>query len=245
MPPINFSSEHGATKCPAFADENGIAKRATCLQPSQRISCPTGNVPLLFGTHHQITMRQNRLQMRRHDLAFCKSAFTIAMTTERPKIGPIVDVKANPTAMFAGEFHRLETCVGNALRAEMRPCHEDSSCRGNELLVDVLLAYRHISTIFTIENQRELFAVTDAQQHQRRQSLLVGDHLGGVNTLGLELLQDETPHMLITNTGDQRRLQPKTGAADAYVGRASTNIFGKAGHVLKTASNLRAIKINR
>ena len=30
-------------------------------------------------------------------------------------------------AMFAGEFHRLKTCVGNALRAEMCPCHEDSS----------------------------------------------------------------------------------------------------------------------
>ena len=190
-------------------------------------------------------MWQNALQMSRDGLACRKPALAIPMTTERPQIGPIIDVKTDPATIFAGKFHRLETRIGNTLSAEMRPCYKNGTCRGNEILIDVILAYRHIGTIFTIENQRKLFTIADTQQHQSGQSLGVGNHIGCVNALGLKLLSNEAAHMLITNTGDQRRLQTKTGATDADVGWASTNIFGKTCHILKPATDLRAIKVDR
>ena len=245
VPSTDVSCEHSASKCPAFADKNSSAKSPTCAQASKRVSCPAGNVPFFLGSNNQITMWQNGLQMSRDGLACRKPALAISMTTERPQIGPIIDVKTDPATIVAGKFHRLETRIGNTLSAEMRPRYKNGTRRGNEILIDVVLAYRHIGAIFTIENQRKLLSISDTQQHQSGQSLGVGNHIGCVNALSLKLLSNKAAHMLITNTGDQRRLQTKTGATDADVGWASTNIFGKTCHILKSATDLRAIKINR
>ena len=65
--------------------------------------------------------------------------------------------------------------------------------------------------------------------------------MAGVNTLTDQLFADKAPHMLIPDTGDERRIQTKSRASDADIGRAATNIFGEAGHVLETATDLAAI----
>ena len=127
----------------------------------------------------------------------------------------------------------------------MRAGDHDGLGRGDQVLVDVDLAERRVGAVLAIEDEREGVLVADAQDHQRRQPLRVGDDAADVHALALALLLDEPAHMLVADAGDQRRAQAEPGGADGDVGGTAADIFGEARHVLESAADLLAIEVDR
>ena len=147
--------------------------------------------------------------------------------------------------MFLGVFHGelLGRCrIGFG---EMRARDNDRARGGNERLVDVALVERIISAIITVENQRELFVVADAQNNKRCEPVFVGMNALCIDALALELFADKAAHMLVANAGDEAAFKPQTRRADGDIGGRSTNGFREGCHILKPSSDLLAIKIHR
>ena len=55
----------------------------------------------------------------------------------------------------------------------------------NQRGINIILAQRHIRTIFAVEYQRKLFPVANAQQYQRRQPVRVGHNTPHINAFAL------------------------------------------------------------
>ena len=127
----------------------------------------------------------------------------------------------------------------------MRAGGADAGRLGNEGGIDIVFAQRHVGAVFAIENQRELVLVTNSEQHQRGQALRVGFHAAHVNAFAHQLFADEAAHVLVADTGDDGAVKAKPRSTGCNVGGRAANIFGKGGHVLQTATDLRPIKVNR
>src|SRR5580704_14763277 len=127
----------------------------------------------------------------------------------------------------------------------MCPRRHDRTRLRNESLVNVAFAKCHVGAIGTVENQRELLLVANAEQNQRGQALRIGFHTADVHTLLRELLADEAPHMLVAHAGDQRRLETKARRSCGYIGRRAADILAERRHILEPAADLHAIEINR
>ena len=115
---------------------------------------------------------------------------------------------------------------------------------GNEAFVHVLRAQRHIGAILAVENQRELVLIANAEQHQRGQPLRVGEDAGDVDALLHQFLAQETAHMLVANLGQQRRTQAQPRGARCHIGGGAADVFLETAHILQTATDLRAVKVN-
>ena len=189
-------------------------------------------------------MRQNRLKMGRHPIAFSKAAFTVRMPAKRPEIGPVIDIERHLAAELPRQLHRRKAGAGHAVGAEMRAGHQNGPCRGDEVGIDVLFRDRHVGAVLAIEDQRKLLAVPDSENDERRQPFRVGDDMACINPLAVKRLADEPAHMFVANAGDHSRLQAKARAADTDIGRAATDIFRKAGHILEPTADLAAIEID-
>ena len=85
----------------------------------------------------------------------------------------------------------------------MGSSHRHATGFSNKCRVNIRLTDRHISAIFTVEDQRKLGLIADAQQNQRCQPLGIGHDTSGIDPLPLQLLNNEPAHMFITNAGDQ------------------------------------------
>ena len=59
-----------------------------------------------------------------------------------------------------------------------------------------------------------------------------------------QFLTQETAHMLVADLGQQRRTQAQTRGARRHIGGRAADVFLKTAHVLQTATDLRAIKVN-
>ena len=107
--------------------------------------------------------------------------------------------------MRTGQFHRGKTGCRHTVGAEMRSRDQNGAGRGDKVSGDICLADRHISAVLTIENQRKLFSIANAQQHKGGQPFIIGDDITCINTLIRQCFTDESAHMLITDTRDDCR----------------------------------------
>ena len=190
-------------------------------------------------------MRQNRLEMGRDTFAFGEAVLAIVMATQRPQVWTIVDIKGHLATGRTRKTHGGEAGSGDTLGTEMRSGYQNRLCRCDEVRIDVRLVDRHVGAVLSIEDQRKLLAVTNAEDDKRTQTIRIGRDVARVDTFPDQLFADKAPHMLIADPCDESRFQTEAGTADADVGRASSDIFGETGHVLETAANLSPIKIHR
>ena len=168
-----------------------------------------------------------------------------AVAGEAPQDRAVVDVEHHLAAVRVGEPHRLARGGVQAGRAEMRAGDDDGLGRGDQALVDVGLGQGRVGTVLAVEDERERVLVADAQDHQRRQPLRVGDDPADVHPFPRALLLDEPAHMLVADPGDQGRAQAEPGGADGDVGGAAADILGEARHVLEPPADLLAIEVDR
>ena len=190
-------------------------------------------------------MRQNRLKMRRHPVAFGKAAFAVRMPAKRPEVGTVINVEGDLAPELPCQFHRGKAGAGHTVGTEMCSRHENSLGRGDEIRIDILFPNRHVGAVLAIKDQRELLAVANAKNDERRQPFRIGEDITCVDALAVQRFEDEPAHMFVTDAGDQRRSQAKPGASDADIGRAATDIFGKARHIFETTADLATIKVDR
>ncbi len=199
----------------------------------------------LFRADDEIEQGQSGLQLGGDVFGLNEAAFARPVSGKSPEVGAIVNVERCQRAMFAGKPQRLQNGSLGARMREMCAGRAHTACLGNEIRVDVFLAKRHVGTVLTIENQRKLLLIADAEKHKRGQALRVGDDAARVHALALQFLADEASHMLVADARDQCRLQPEPRRTGSNIGGRTTNIFVEGAHVLQPATDLRAIKIDR
>ena len=229
----------------ALADQRRARDRADIAQRLYRVGGAAGNVELFLGADDQVEQMQRRLKFGGDGGAFDKAAFAVAMPRHAPEVRAIVDIQRGLGAMLARQFQRLEHRSGGAGVRQMRAGGQHRARLGNETLVDILFAQRHVGAVLAIEDQRELFLVTDTQNDQRGQPLGVGGYAARIDALAGKLLADEAAHMLVADAGDHRRFQPQPRRPAGDIRRRAADILGKRPHILKTATNLRPVKVNR
>ena len=116
--------------------------------------------------------------------------------------------------------------------------------RSDELGCEIGGTERHVGAVLAKEDERKCLAIANAQDHQRRQSLPVGDEMARVDALAPQLLADETAHGFIADPRQQRRSQAEPCRADGDIGRTAADIFVEARHVLEAPADLAAIEID-
>jgi len=126
----------------------------------------------------------------------------------------------------------------------VRAVDQDRLGRADHRLVEVAGVQRHVRAVLAVEDQREGLPVTDAQDHQGRKALGVGDHATDVDALTLELFANEAAHMVAAHPGGERRLQAEAGAAHGGVGGAAAHILGEGGHILQATAHLLPIEVD-
>ena len=102
---------------------------------------------------------------------------------------------------LAGDPQRLEHGSLGARVAQVRSRRHDRPCGPDQILVDVVLAERHVGAILAIEDEREVLPVADAEDDEGRQALGVHLHTARVDPLARKLLDDESPHVLVAHSG--------------------------------------------
>ena len=156
-----------------------------------------------FGPDDQIKQMQCGLQFGRHSGGFDEPAFAITMARQTPKVGAIVDVQGGLQPMLARQMQRLHHGGFGARIGQMRSRGHDGTGRGNEALVNVIFAQRHIGAVFAVEDQGKLLLIADAQQNQSRQPVRIGLHALHIDAFARQFLADEAAHMLVAYAGDQ------------------------------------------
>ncbi|MNQ71966.1 hypothetical protein D3C85_866560 [compost metagenome] len=84
-------------------------------------------------------------------------------------------------------------------------------------LVNIGTGQRHVGTVITVENQRKCFLIFDTQDHQCGEMIPIRDEVAGIATNPLELLAQETAHMLIAHPGQHRGLEAQTCRTKRHV----------------------------
>src|SRR5690606_2711583 len=116
--------------------------------------------------------------------------------------------------------------------------------RNDEILIDIVLAERHVGAVLAVEDQRKLRVVTDAADHQRGQPFRIDLHSLRRHTLAGELLEDEASHMLIADAADQSRLQAQSRATAGNIGWRTADILLERAHILQSAADLGAVEVH-
>ncbi|MNS43811.1 hypothetical protein D3C72_762310 [compost metagenome] len=241
----NSAGEDDGAHRSALAHQRRIRDLAHGVERGERIGGAARDVELLFRADDQVEQMQGGLQLGGNLLRFHKTAFAIAMAGHTPEIGAVIDIERGLCAIFAGEFQCFQHRRFRFRMRQMRAGGADAACLGDESGIDIVFAERHVGTVFTIEDQRELVLVANAEQHQRGQPLRVRLHAAHVDAFTHQLFADEAAHMLVADTGDDGAVEPQARSAGGNIGGRAADIFGKGGHVLQTAADLRAVQIDR
>ena len=154
-----------------------------------------------------------------HIARFDIALFARAMACEAPKVRAVININGNLAAMFLGVLHRKFLGGGRIGFGEMRAGDNHRAGGGDKGLVDIAFIQCVIGAIITVENQRELLVVTNAEDNQRCEPVFVRMHALRVDTFALQLLADEAAHMLVADAGDEAAFQPQSRRADGDIGR--------------------------
>ncbi len=167
------------------------------------------------------------------------------MARKSPKIGSIVDVENHPAPSGAREAHRLELRGGGVGAGEMRAADQNCSGALDIVGIDVVFVERAVGAIVAVENEREGFLVTDAEQHQRGEPRRVRPDPADVHAFPRALLADESAHVLVADAGDEAAPETETRRSDGDIRRTAAHRLGEARHILKAAPDLHAVEIDR
>ena len=198
----------------------------------------------LLGADDEIKQIQMALQFARDRFARDEAAFAVAVASQAPQVRAIVDIERGSGAVLAGEPQRLQDRRFCAGMAEMRACRDDRARFGDEALVDVVFAQRHVGAIGAIKDQRKLRVVADAEQHQRGQAIRIRLDAAHVDAFFRQLLADEASHMLVADAGDQRRTKPEACGPRRYVGWRAADVFAERPHILQPSADLNAVQVD-
>ncbi len=127
----------------------------------------------------------------------------------------------------------------------MRASGEHTPGLGDEVGINIIFAKRHVGTVLTIEDQREVFLIPDAEDDKCCQTLRIGDNAACIHAFARKFAQQKAPHMLVANAGYESRFETKPCGAGCNIGGRTTNIFVEGRHILEKTADLCAVKIYR
>ena len=229
----------------ALADQRRVRDRPHRAQRRDGVGRAAGDVELLLGADDEVEEVQRRLQLPRDLGALDEAALALAVAGDAPEVRAVVDVERRPRAVLAGEAQRLQHRRLGPRVAEMGAGGEHRPGLGDEALVDVGLGQPHVGAVLAIEDQREALVVADAEDDQRGQPLGIDLHSARVDPLPRQLLDDEPPHVLVADAGDNGAPQPEPRRAAGDVGRRATDVLREAPHVLQAPTDLVAVEVDR
>ncbi len=116
--------------------------------------------------------------------------------------------------MAARVFQRFQHGGAGVRVGEVRTGHRQRAGGGDVLFVDILRRERHVGAIVTIENERERLLIFNAEHHQRRQPLFIGDQVFGIDACARQRFTQEASVMFIPHAGQHRRFQPLDRGAE-------------------------------
>jgi hypothetical protein len=148
---------------PALADKNRPRDGANCPQRCDGVGRSACDVELFFRADDQVEQSEVALQLPRDLSAFDVAAFARAMARKAPEIRAVIDVERRARTMSAGDPQCLQHRRLCPQVAEMRPRRHDRTRLRDESLLDVVFAQRHVCAIGSVEDQRELLLVANAE----------------------------------------------------------------------------------
>ena len=211
--------ERGGSRGAAFADQCRLRHVADVGQSLDGIGRAAGDVEFLFRAHDDVEPRQGALQLGRHGRRFDEAVLAVPMPREAPQVRPVVEVEDRPGARLPRQIQRPQ---GRGLGPGMRQVGaggQDTARLGDEVRVDVVRRQRHVGAVLAVEDQRKPLLVPDAEQHQGRQAMRIGDDAPDVHPFGLQLLADEAAHVLVADPRDDRGLQAEPSRPGCGIGR--------------------------
>ena len=131
----------------------------------------------------------------------------------------------------------LEKCV---------PVTSDGARRGDEGLVDVVLAERHVGAVLAVEDQREGLLVLDRRGGPARSAAPGRSRCRrSPRPRGASCSRMKRPICSSPTRVMSAGLQAEPGRADGDVGRAAADRLGEGGDVLQARADLLAVEIDR
>jgi hypothetical protein len=200
---------------------------------------------LLLGADDQVAMGCDGLEMSRHRVGANVARLARAVACEAPEIWSVIDVPGHPTAGVPRRAHGLHRHGIGGGGGEVGAGDAHGTGGGDEGLVHVRFAQRHVGAVLAVEHEGEIGLVAHAEQDEGTQPLGIGAHAAQVDALATELLADEAAHGLVAYRRDQARSQTEPGRADGGVGGAAAHRLGEGAHVLQAAADLLAVEIDR
>ena len=232
---------HGAT----LQDNRAFGYGANGFQSVERVFAAACDVDFFFGADNQVTIGQHGLDVGRHLVGFDIAFLTRTKAREAPEVGTVVDVDNDLSAMAFGNGHGLALGLVVDLAGKVGACDQQRTSRGDEILRDVVLAQGRVGAVVAVENQRKGTVVLHREQDQRSETLGIDRDAGDINPFADHLFTDETAHLLVAYTGNERGFQPKPCRADGNVRWRAANGFRERGNVFEARTDLLAVKVNR
>ena len=88
---------------------------------------------------------------------------------------------------------------------KVSPGDGKTTCGGNVAFVHIAGGNRHIRAVIAIKNQWKGVPVFNAEEHQRREALFIGNQMAGIAAHLVELFPQEAAHMFIADARQHRR----------------------------------------
>src|SRR5690606_28149168 len=162
-----------------------------------------------------------------------------------PQDGPVIDIQHDLCAAFCrgtdGFLHR----VAGGRRREVSSGDREHPGRGDECIVDVILAQAHVGTALAEKNMRYVVRALDSQHDQCSQAVRIRTYLGYINPFARQLLADETSHLFVADAGEHGAPDAETRKPRGEIPGRAAEIFRETLHVLQAAARLLAIKVHR
>ena len=237
--------EGGGAGGTSLADQRRLGDFADVGKRRARVGRAAGDVELLLGAHDHVEAVEDALQLGGHGPRFDEATLARPVPREAPEIGPIVDIEDRLRAARAGQIDRPQRCGLGARVRDVRARRQHAAGLSDEVGIDIVGRERHVRAVLAVENERELLLVTDAEKHQGRQTLGIGDDAAYVDPFCLQLLADEAAHVLVADAGYDRRLQAEPRGAGRRVGGRAADVLVERPHVLQAAADLAAVEVDR
>ena len=237
--------EGGGSRGPAFAHQRRLRHVADVGQSREGVGRAAGDVELLFRADDHVEARQGALQLGRHGRRFDEPVLPVPVPGEAPQVRPVVEVDDGLRARLARQIQRPQ---GRGLGPGMRQVGaggKDAARLGDEVGVDVVRRQRHVGAVLAVEDQREPLLIPDAEQHQRRQAMRIGDDAADIHPFRPQLLADEAAHVLVADARDHGGFQAQPRGAGGGIGGRAADVLAERPHVFQAAAHLPAVEVHR
>ena len=213
-------------------------------QGGEQVFAAAGDLEFLLGAHHQVEARQDALHMGADLGAGDETGLAVGLAGQSPEHRAVIDVQHPLHAVALGIVQGAAAGLEHTLGGEVGTGDQQRLGAGDEGLVDVVRAQRHVGAILAIEHQRKGLAVLDAQQHQGGEALAIHLDAAGVAAFLRQRLGQEAAHVVVADPGQHRRSQPQARGAEGDVGGGSPQVLGEAADVFQRRPYLLRIEVD-